>query len=78
VGDGLWHVVRVTRRHRRLLLKVDNHRPARGRAHGRDIARVRTDGHVWLGGFREGVLRGRIMGEEVGALGGRRALIAFY
>ncbi|KAK8730152.1 hypothetical protein OTU49_008113, partial [Cherax quadricarinatus] len=32
VDDGSWHVVRVTRRWRRALLKVDNHRPVRGKA----------------------------------------------
>ncbi|KAF2358615.1 Transposase type 1 [Trinorchestia longiramus] len=52
VADGLWHVVRVTRRHRRVLLKVDNHRPNRGRAPGNGVGRIVTDGHVWLGGTR--------------------------
>ena len=49
VSDGEWHVVRVTRRHRRLLLKVDNHRPVRGRAGGRGSARKMTNTHLWLG-----------------------------
>ncbi|XP_066966425.1 agrin-like [Macrobrachium rosenbergii] len=51
VNDGSWHVVRVTRRWRRVLLKVDNHRPVRGRAL-RGPSTLHTDGNLWIGGQR--------------------------
>ncbi|XP_076059065.1 agrin-like isoform X2 [Oratosquilla oratoria] len=49
VDDGEWHVVRVIRRRRRALLKVDNHRPARGEA-PRGASILNTDGYLWIGG----------------------------
>lgn len=48
VDDGSWHVVRVTRRWRRALLKVDNHRPVRGKV-PRGASSLHTDGNLWLG-----------------------------
>ncbi|XP_042215091.1 agrin-like [Homarus americanus] len=51
VDDGSWHVVRVTRRWRRALLKVDNHRPVRGKA-PRGATTLHTDGDLWIGGHR--------------------------
>ncbi|ROT85444.1 hypothetical protein C7M84_014047 [Penaeus vannamei] len=50
VDDGSWHVVRVTRRWRRALLKVDNHRPVRGRA-PKGASSLRTDPDLWIGGY---------------------------
>ena len=48
MSDGEWHVVRITRKRRRALLKVDNHKPVRGKA-DRGTSVLQTDGNLWLG-----------------------------
>ena len=50
VSDGEWHVIRITRKRRRALLKVDNHKPVRGRA-DKGVSVLQTDGNLWLGQY---------------------------
>ena len=43
-------MIRLTRKRRRALLKVDNHKPVRGRA-DKGVSVLQTDGNLWLGQF---------------------------